>query len=203
VVGRLNQYDFFDVDTKKKGVLLGNSTTSNVRQAMYRAVQGKATGVSSQFQYLFQVGIRVGNKGELSFDQTKFEEAYANDPEGVTNLFAAFEASTATSEEILPGVTVQRTEQNVTTRGFGDIFDSLTDDLTNSIDGLVTLAGNSFRDQIEFANKRIGEFDLRLESKRRRLESQFAAMEAALARLQGQSNSLISLAANVSLAQSR
>jgi flagellar hook-associated protein 2 len=203
VVGRLNQYDFFDVDTKKKGVLLGNSTTSNVRQALYRAVQGKATGVSSQYQYLFQVGIRVGNKGEISFDQTKFEQAYASDPEGVTNLFAAFEASTSPSEEILPGVTVQRTEQNVTTRGFGDIFDSLADDLTNSIDGMVTLAGNSFRDQIEFANKRIGEFDLRLESKRRRLESQFAAMEAALARLQGQSNSLISLAANVSLAQSR
>jgi flagellar hook-associated protein 2 len=203
VVGRLNQYDFFDVDTKKKGVLLGNSTTSNVRQALYRAVQGKATGVSSQYQYLFQVGIRVGNKGEISFDQTKFEQAYASDPEGVTNLFAAFEASTSPSEEILPGVTVQRTEQNVTTRGFGDIFDSLADDLTNSIDGMVTLAGNSFRDQIEFANKRVGEFDLRLESKRRRLESQFAAMEAALARLQGQSNSLISLAANVSLAQSR
>lgn len=202
VIGRLNQYDFYDVETEKKGVLLGNSTTSNVRQGLHRAVQGRATGVSSQYQYLFQVGIRIGTDGELTFDLTKFEEAYAGDPEGVTNLFAAFEASTATEEEIAPGVTVLRTEQTVTTRGFGDIFDSLMEDFTNSIDGMVTLAGNSFRDQIEFANKRIGEFDTRLESKRRRLESQFAAMEAALARLQGQSNSLISLAGNVALAQS-
>ena len=85
--------------------------------------------------------------------------------------------------------------------GFGDIFDSLMEDLTNSIDGVMTLAGNNFRDQIEFANKRIEEFDSRLEAKRQRLENQFAAMEAALARLQGQSNSLGSLASNVFLAQ--
>jgi flagellar hook-associated protein 2 len=200
-IGRINQYDFFDVDTEKKGVLLGNPTTSRVREALYRAAQSRALAVDSQYQHLSQVGIKIGRNGELSLDEARFTAAYESDPDGVTNLFAAFEASSSTTEEIVPGVTVQRTEQDVTTRGFGDIFDALLDDLTNSVDGVVTLANNTFRDQIEFANTRIGEFDGRLEAKRRRLESQFTAMEAALARLQGQNGALNSLASNVLLAQ--
>jgi flagellar hook-associated protein 2 len=172
-----------------------------VRDALFRAVQQRARGVDTQFQYLRQVGITIGSGGALTFDEEQFTEAYENDPTAVENLFAAFESSNATSEEILPGVTVQRSEQNVTTSGFGDIFDALLDDLTNSIDGTVKLADNSFQTQIELLNDRIEEFDKRLEAKRARLESQFAVMEAALARLQGQNNSLSSLAANVALAQ--
>jgi flagellar hook-associated protein 2 len=200
-IGRIDDYDSYNVETEQRGPLLGNPTTSRVRDVLFRAVQQRARGVDTQFQYLRQVGITIGSGGALTFDEEQFTEAYENDPTAVENLFAAFESSNATSEEILPGVTVQRSEQNVTTSGFGDIFDALLDDLTNSIDGTVKLADNSFQTQIELLNDRIEEFDKRLEAKRARLESQFAVMEAALARLQGQNNSLSSLAANVALAQ--
>jgi flagellar hook-associated protein 2 len=164
-------------------------------------IQGKAQGVSGQFQFLHQVGITIGRDGQVQFNQEKFDSAYANDPQGVENLFASFEQSAAGTEEILPGVTIQQTTNNVTVRGFGDLFDNLLDGLTNSIDGIITLADKSFGDQIELANKRIADMDVRLQARRARLQAQFAAMESALARMQGQGNAIGGLASNVLLSQ--
>jgi flagellar hook-associated protein 2 len=201
VIGRINQYDFYDVDTQKKGALLGNATTSRVRDALYRAVQSRATGVDTQFKYLRDVGITVGTNGELKFNQDKFNQAFESDPQAVENLFAAFRSQSTEPQEILPGVTVQRNEDVVSVRGFGDLFDSLMEQFTNKNNGVVTRAENGLGDQIEFTNKRISEFDKRLQAKRARLQAQFNAMEAALARLQGQNNSLAQLASSVILAQ--
>ncbi|MCH8342780.1 MAG: flagellar filament capping protein FliD [Planctomycetes bacterium] len=200
-IGRINEYDFFDVDSEQRGPLLGNSTTARVRGALYRVVQGPARGVETQYQRLSQVGIRVGAEGVLTFDKDKFREAYENDPEAVENLFAAFKGSTTTEKEIADGVTVNVIEQEFTVLGLGDLFDQLLDGLTNSIDGTVTLADQVFQDQIDLTNKRIEAFDVRLEARRERLERQFLAMEKALAQLQAQNNALLSLAGNLALAQ--
>lgn len=201
-IGRANQYDFYDVDTKKKGALLGDSTVAVVRQGLYRIAYGKAQGVTTQYQYLSQVGITIGKNGEMNFDETKFDTAYENDPDAVKNLFASYESSAAPTEEISPGVTVQRTEQVVSVRGFGDLFDNLLDGLTNSVDGVVTRASRNFKSIIDDTNDRISDFDERLDAKRKRLESQFAAMESALAKLQDQSGALGQLANSVALAKS-
>ncbi|MHC4304522.1 MAG: flagellar filament capping protein FliD [Planctomycetota bacterium] len=201
-VGRIDQYDFYDIETEQKGVLLGSPTTAQVRNALFRTVQQKATGVETQYQYLSQVGLTVGSGGALNFDRAKFQEAYDADPEAVENLFTAFQGSTTTTEEIAPGVTVQVNEQSYTQLGFGDLFDQLMDGLTNSIDGTMTLADDAIQDQIELTEDRIEDYDERLEAKRARLEREFAAMEAALAQLQSQSNALLSLVNNLSLTQS-
>ncbi|UCD74944.1 MAG: flagellar filament capping protein FliD [Phycisphaerales bacterium] len=192
-IGRIDQYDFFDVDTEEKGVLLGDPTASRVRTALFRVVQGSVEGVDTQYQYLSQVGIKVGSDGQLTFDQDKFETAYANDPEAVENLFATYEATTNTTEEIADGVTVTKLDPTVTARGIGQIFDDLLDGLTNSIDGTMTLADQSFTDMIELANDRIADFDERLEARRARLERQFVAMERAIALLQSQSSAIASI----------
>ena len=192
-VGRIDDYDYFDVDAEEKGVLLGDPTTSRVRTSLFRVAQGKVEGVSTQFQYLSQVGIKIGSNGEMTFDQEKFEAAYADDPQAVENLFAAYEATTDTTEEIAEGVTVGNLDPTVTARGMGQIFDDLLDGLTNSIDGTLALADQSFTDRIELANNRIAAFDERLEARRARLEQQFVAMEKAIALLQNQSSALASI----------
>lgn len=201
-IGRINDYDSFDVDTEQRGPLLGNSTTARLRSALYRVAQGLATGVETQYQRLSQVGIRIGAEGVLTFDKEKFREAYENDPQAVENLFAAFKGTTTTTKEIAPGVTVNVTEQTFTVLGFGDLFDQLLDGLTNSIDGTMTLADQVFQDQIDLTKSRIDAFDVRLEARRARLERQFVAMETALAQLHGMNNALLSLSGNLALAQS-
>ena len=202
VIGRIDQYDFFDVETEERGTLLGNSTTAQVRNALFRVVQQKAIGVGTQYQYLSQVGITVGADALLEFDRDKFATAYNTDPEAVENLFTAFKGSTTTTKEVEPGVTVNVSEQKFSELGFADLFDQFLDGLTDSISGTVTLADQVFQDQIDLTRDRIDDFDDRLDARRERLEREFAGMEAALARLQGQSNALFALTGNLNLAQS-
>ncbi|HWB20759.1 MAG TPA: flagellar filament capping protein FliD, partial [Phycisphaerales bacterium] len=148
-VGRIDQYDYYNADTEQKGPLLGDATTARVREALFAAIQKPATGVTSQYKYLRQVGITIGGDGKLQFDQDKFDSAYETDPDAVESLFAAFESSTTSSEEISPGITVQKTSTQVTTSGLGDIFNSLLDSLTNSVDGVLTVAKNNYDDMIK------------------------------------------------------
>jgi flagellar hook-associated protein 2 len=188
-IATIDRYDFFDTESEERGVLLGNATTSRVRTALLRTVQQSAEGVDTSLQRLNQVGIAIGSEGELTFDRERFDEAYAADPEAVENLFAAFEAETATGQTAL-------------SRGFGEIFGDLAERLTNSIDGTITLASRGYDDRIEVLNDRIEEFDIRLANKRERLQNQFTALELALARLQEQSGALQLLAGSAALSQS-
>ena len=197
-IGRIDQYDFFDVENEERGILLGNPTTGNVRRALFRLVNQRATGLDTPLEFLSQVGITVGGEGVLNFDQDRFTEAYDDDPEAVKNLFAAFKATTTTTREISEGITVSEINQTFTQLGFGDLFDQLLDGLTNSIDGVVTVADEGLQDQIDLTNARIDRFDERLEAKRERLERQFVAMELALAQLQAQSGALLSLSGSLS-----
>ena len=197
-IGRIDQYDFFDVESEERGILLGNPTTGNVRRALFRLVNQRATGLDTPLEFLSQVGITVGGEGVLNFDQDRFTAAFDDDPEAVKNLFAAFKATTTTTREISEGITVSEFTQTFTQLGFGDLFDQLLDGLTNSIDGVVTVADGGFQDQIDLTNARIDRFDERLEAKRERLERQFVAMELALAQLQAQSGALLSLSGSLS-----
>lgn len=199
-ISRIDEYDFYDVEEERRGILLGNPTASRVRSSLMRTVQQRAEGVETQYQFLRDVGIRIGAGAELEFDKDRFLEAWENDPAAVENLFAAYESTPKPDEEIAPGVTIPGSGNDFTVRGLGDIFDALLDSLTDSINGTITLADNNFRDQIKLSQDRMKLLDQRLERRRAQLQRQFTAMEVALAQLQSQSNALGSLAGNVQLA---
>jgi flagellar hook-associated protein 2 len=201
-LGRIGDYDSYDQDTEKRGALLGNPTVARVRQQIIQTAQGPAKGVEGRYRYLSQVGIRFGKDGKLVFDEAKFQQAYDTDPAAVEELFTGFEITATGTSSPIEGVTITSTstETSYSKLGFGDLFDQLLRKLTNSVDGVTTLADRSFQEQIDGLQDRLKRFDTRLESKRTRFEAQFAAMEAALAKLQAQQTSLGSLAANFAIA---
>lgn len=194
-LGRIATYDSYDSETEKKGSLLGNSTVARIRQQIIQTAQGPAKGVDGRYRYLSQVGIRFGKDGQLTFDEDKFNTAYDADPAAVEELFTGFEISATTSSSPAEGVTITNaTATNTYSKlGFGDLFDQLLAKLTNSVDGVTTLANNSFQEQLDGLQDRIDRFDARLEVRRTRFEAQFAAMEAALAKMQSQQSSLGSI----------
>jgi len=197
-LGRIAEYDSYDQDTEKKGALLGNSTAARVRQQLIQAAQSPAKGVEGRYRYLSQVGIRFAKDGKLAFDEAKFNAAYELDPASVEELFTAFEISATTSSSPIEGVTIEgSTTTTYSKLGFSDIFDQLLKKLTNSVDGVVTLADRSFQSQIDGLRDRLDRFDARLDTRRARYEAQFAAMEAALAKLQGQQSSLSAIASSI------
>lgn len=201
-LARIAQYDSYDADTEKKGALLGNSTVARLRQQIVQTAQAAAQGVDGRYRYLSQVGIRFGKDGQLTFDEEKFRDAYDTDAAAVEELFTAFEIKATSSTTQVEGVTIAEssTRTTYTRLGFGDMFDQLMKKLTNSVDGVTTIADRSFQDQIDGLQDRLDRFDARLASKRTRFEAQFAAMETALAKLQSQQSSLYSIGANISIA---
>ncbi|MGG5259650.1 flagellar filament capping protein FliD [Phycicoccus avicenniae] len=67
----------YDADTKKSGVLLGNSMTQLVTRRITDAAVGGKTSSPSAY------GVTVGRDGQLAFDRTAFLAAYAKDPAAV------------------------------------------------------------------------------------------------------------------------
>ena len=200
VVGRINEYDSYDSETETRGPLLGDPTVSQVRSALYSTLQRQAQNVDGPYQFLFQVGIEVGSNGALEFDENRFNEAWATDPRGVEALFASFDSQTTSTEEIAPGITIERDETYYASLGFGDLFDQMLFGLTDSTSGTLTRADERFQTLIDSQYDRIERIDERIEAKRERLQREFAAMEAALAQLQGQQGALLSMGSNLGLA---
>ncbi|MCA9290433.1 MAG: flagellar filament capping protein FliD, partial [Phycisphaerales bacterium] len=192
-IGRIDDYDKYDVDTEERGILLGNPLTARARNALFRLVFTRAEGISSSYQTLREVGISVGSGGSINFDEDKFLEAYEADPDAVENLFTALAEAPVTSEEIAPGITVINGGTTTTQRGIGEIIDDLLNAFTDSIDGSFKRAGDGIQSQIDGMNERIGLIDEKLAAKRARLQAQFLAMETAIAQLQSQNSALSSL----------
>ena len=202
VIGRINEFDVYDAEKEARGPLLGDPTVAKIKQDMYRTLQQAAVGVDTQFRFLSEVGIRIGAEGKITFDSERFDTAYADDPEAVENLFAAYKSQGTSTETIAPGVTVDRVSTDYSELGFGDLFKQAVSKLTNSIDGTVTLASKGFDALIEAQNKRIELIDERLAAKEARLFREFNAMETALARLQSQQSSLGLISQNLAIAGS-
>jgi flagellar hook-associated protein 2 len=202
-IGRMSAYDFYDVDTEERGVLLGDPTIARVRSGLYRVAAGSALNLDGSYRFLTQVGITFGSEGQMSFDEGRFRDAYEQDPAAVQALFDEYDIGVGGTEEIAPGVTVESSTTTFRKLGFGNLFDNLLDDLTNSVDGTVTLADDAFERQIGLLEDRIETMDERLAVRREQLQRQFTAMELALAQLQGQAGALSSLSSNLLAAASQ
>jgi flagellar hook-associated protein 2 len=159
----------FNSETLERGVLLGDSTVNVVRSRLHRLTFRSFGGGDGERARLFSVGIRLGADNRLTFDETKFRDAYAADPSAVETLFADAEA------------------------GFGKAVKDAVDELRGDFGGVISRRNEALADQQELINGRIEALNGLLAAKRRRLEAQFVALESALAGLQRQQNALSAL----------
>ncbi len=185
VVSALDKYDKYDAETEERGLLLGDSTVSRVRNSLFSLLSRRNTDVSGQYNALSQVGLTVGSGASVQFDQAKLLTALENDRDAVIQLFTL--KTTETDDET--------NETTILTSGFGVDFQELIKGLTDSQFGAVQTRIDSIDNQLQLNTKRIEDIDTQLASKRARLEAQFLAMEQALAQMQKQSSALTQLAA--------
>jgi flagellar hook-associated protein 2 len=167
-----------------------------VRQQLVSQLQRPAKGIEGQFRFLSQVGITLGTKNQVNFNEAKFREAYERDPNAVKELFAGFEIQASTSSSPVDGVTIIEESKTIYKKlGFGDTFDQLLTRLTNTVDGATVVADRNFQKRIEQLNQRIKSIDDRIAAKRTRYERQFIAMETAIARVQSQQGAVAGISA--------
>ncbi|MFG0258385.1 MAG: flagellar filament capping protein FliD [Phycisphaerales bacterium JB043] len=199
VIDKINASTLFDVETEQRGALFGDITVQNIRSTMQRTAQTSPLNAPGQFEYLFQVGIRIGDGGKLQFDRDDFRDAYSQDPEAVENLLAAFEQERTNGEVLdengvpLEGVTSGAGSIVDTSLGVMELFEQMADSFTDSISGLLTNRRNTLDTQISAQEDRIEAINAQLEVKRGKLEREFLAMEEIIASLQTQSQALNSL----------
>lgn len=193
VISTMANFDKFDEAANRRGALLGDNTVSNVRQSLFRAIQGRPQAVDGQFQFLFQVGVRIGSGSKLEFDADRFRQALETDFENVTNLFSAFELAPREPVEVAPGAFVTPDRDSYRRLGVGEQINLLVRNFTNSIDGLLKRKDDTLNNQIRLQERRIERFDVQLLRRRGQLEAQFSAMERALSQLQNQQSALGSL----------
>ncbi len=201
VMDKIESLDKFDAETSEKGVLLGDPTLQQIQRQLFDVVTRQYDDVSGQFQHMSQVGVSIGEGARLQFDESKFLQALEADPEGVTDLFSLEKKASAEDTELGEGITIPGSGVTVTARGFGATFEELLDRFTDSIDGTLARTTNGIDDRIELADNRIESINQLLAVKRQRLETEFNAMETALAQLQSQQSALSSLASLASQAQ--
>ncbi len=185
VASTLDQVDSYNAETEERGLLLGDATVARVRSSLFRIVNNRNTDLTGAFSTLAQIGVTIGSGAQLRFDETKFRNALATDPDAVEQLFTF--KQTETDEDTNEITTVAA--------GIGVRIDELLDRLTDSSSGVLQARLDSIGDQIQLGERRIEQLDALLESKRARLEAQFVAMETALAQLQNQSSALAGIQA--------
>lgn len=192
LVDKITSKTGYDPTSDTKGPLLGDATTLQIQSGLYRVVEGTATGVSSRFTRLSDVGITVGTGGDLQFDQTKFEQALSTDYQGVADLVGGLVQSQAGSTNLGNGITVNDPDAPpvYTKLGVASGMENLCDSFINSVSGLLTRQNQTLQSQIDLQNQQISDLNDILARKKQVYQSQFLAMEEAIGSLQQQQQAL-------------
>lgn len=88
MVEKIAELTKFDTNTNKAGLLLGDSTVRRIQSEIYAALSAPVAE-SGKYRVLSQIGLKVVSGAVLEFDEERFREAYADDPEAVSRLFTA------------------------------------------------------------------------------------------------------------------
>lgn len=148
----------YDADTGTAGKLLGDATVRSLRNTLLNSVY-PTNGTS-----LASLGIQTTRDGKLTFDATKFKEAYAADPTGVAEQFTTDGG------------------------GFASRLEKAAKSASNTTDGTITNAIKGRKQEVTRLNDSIDAWDLRLELRRTTLERQYTALETAMSTMSSQSS---------------
>lgn len=180
LVDKMTELTKFDTETNTPGLLLGDSTVTSIQTGVYTMLNAVvATG--GKYRVLADIGVTLGEKARLQFDEEKFRAAFASDPAAVQQLFAATQS-------------ISNPDGTTTTKQLGVAYsiDNQMKALIDPVNGIVTQENHALDTRTQQFQDRITQLDVLLTNKRGRLERQFANMESILSGLQSQQAALSS-----------
>lgn len=179
LAAKLKELTKFDLDKKERGLLLGEGAVQTVETLSYSMFTGVVAS-AGRFRVLADVGLKLVSEGKIEFDEQKFREAYAADPQAVEKLFSDSETTTTGTP---PKTTIKGL-------GIGWLMESSFTRLIDPVDGVITRENKTLDEKTAGFQDRIDNLDKSLAQKRARLERQFADLESVLANLQSQQTAL-------------
>jgi flagellar hook-associated protein 2 len=164
-------FGFVESGLATGGKLEGNATARSIANRMENLMSASHSG-DGTFSMLAQIGIeRQQGSRELSFDETRFAEALAEDYAAVRNLFVEFEGNV----------------------GKAAMVDAAVDDLTDTVDGIFKIGADSLQRRIDNVDDNIARYERSIENYRTTLERKFMAMESNVSLMQAQGSYLTSM----------
>jgi flagellar hook-associated protein 2 len=158
---RYDELTSFNADTNEVGLLFGSNVALRIDAAFTRLVSSSIrTGQSGSLRSLPEIGVRLNDRGRLTFDKEQFDRTLAANPEAVQDFFTN------------------------SINGFSKRAREVSDSLASVQSGALLARNNSIQQSIEQNTGRIASMDVRLERQRARLLQQFFGMEQAIAKLQ-------------------
>ena len=180
VTSQISSASTYNTSSNTAGLLLGDPVAASITSALYNSLN-TVVG-SGNIRVLAQLGITVGEDGQLTFDQDTFNSEIASDPDGVQSLFNA--TSTTNNSSGTP----------VTTNtGVAYAIDTALKNLIDPISGSVTSAETELTNESQGFTDQITSLNAILALKKSQLEEQFDNMESVLAGLQSQQSALTSI----------
>ena len=153
LLAQLEKVTAYDATAKKAGALGGNNTVRDLRTRLLEAVYPPDGGTMSG------VGIQTDRYGNLVFDATAFDKAYAADASGAAAALT----------------------------GFAGRLETIGARASDKIDGSLTSLATGKTQQIDRLQDSIDAWDARLELREKTLTRTYTALDVALSRLNSQS----------------
>ncbi len=153
------------MDTFYNGNLAGDSTLLSIERQMRAVFNSPASGITSAYNYLSEVGIHTTRDGDLELDTTELETALSGDFAGVAALFGDSSAGVAAR------------------------LDTVVDELLNP-GGLIITRTEGLDSRIDSIQERIDQMAVRLETVERRYTNQFSALDAMVGQMNSTSSYL-------------
>lgn len=164
----LDDYTEYDLISENHAILAGDATARRFEEDMSRVLTQRFFG-SDTVGSIAQIGIDIGDDGELTFNKDKFERLFEADPEGVEAFF--------TDED----------------RGFSKILTDTIEQLAGADGSLWSSRDNSLARQITQKEERITFLDEKLEFQREQMLLDFYYMEQAISQIQSLMTSINSI----------
>ena len=154
----LQQATAYDVTTNTAAVLTGDTTALRLDTDLSHLLSSAFYGAGS-LRSLADVGVGVDPDGSLTFDQLALEAKYAADPDAVKEFFT-------TKED-----------------GVADKLNKLLDQIAGENDSLLSSRLTAIQDKISDNQRRIDQWNVRLENEQTRLYTEFYYMDITIGRL--------------------
>jgi flagellar hook-associated protein 2 len=175
VLSTLKDLTKYDAASKKAGVLQGDDTARKLMMELRRALSDTVAGLTGTYTAASSVGVSLTSDGLTKLDPTKLQKAFDTDYAAVARLFS----DTAGADGITGAL------GGVLTWAEGDKL--ATDPAAAR--GALGRARDSISGEggeIKRLDRRIADFELRLNSREVTLRRKFSGLETALANVQSQ-----------------
>ena len=190
IVDGIANYSSFNTTNETGGVLLGDYNTQDIQTVLYDALNSVVPS-TQQYHTLADLGFSFNDNGELQFDQSTFDQAYATNPGDVSKLLTATTttvSSTGTS--------------SITPVGIMSQLSTSLNSLLDPVDGLLAQENNTLNTRSQGFQDQITQLNQTLANKQNLLEQQFANLETTLSSLQSQQQTIASFAGSGSTSSS-